>query len=261
MKTRILRFLLEICLILIVSALSLKGQGAALHRNTVVKGEDSARVTAHATALVVEHGLRTVNEIALTFDACSTPKPGGYDDRVTSVLIETETPATIFLGGKWMLDQQEHTKLLASLPQFELGNHTYLHPHLTEVSDQRIRSELQKTQDILVKLTGKRANLFRPPYGEYNERVVRIASELGLTTVEYDLPSGDPDTMASKQRLIEWVIRKARAGSIIVMHINKRGWHTAEALPEIITRLRARGFTFVTVSKLINDAELARPRP
>ena len=160
-----------------------------------------------------------------------------------------------------MLDQQEHTRLLASLPQFELGNHTFSHPHMTEVSDKRIRAELQKTEDLLFKLTGRHATLFRPPYGEYDGRVVRIAAELGLTTIEYDLPSGDPDTVATRDRLISWVTRKARPGSIIVMHINKRGWHTAEALPEIITRLRARGFTFVTVSKLIHDAELALPHP
>lgn len=222
---------------------------------------DSLALEKDTTDLVFVHGLRSKKEIALTFDACSTHKPGGYDDSVTSVLIAAKIPATIFLGGKWMIEQEKHTRLLASLPQFELGNHTYLHPHLTKVSDQRIRSELQKTQDILFKLTGKRATLFRPPYGEYDERVVRIAAELGLTTVEYDLPSGDPDTLATKQRLIDWVLRKTRNGSIIVMHINKRGWHTAEALPEIILRLKERGFTFVTVGKLIADSESARSRP
>ena len=47
----------------------------------------------------------------------------------------------------------------------------------------------------------------------------------------------------------------AKGGSIIVMHINQRGWHTAEALPEIITRLRKRGFTFVTVSELLSQLQ------
>lgn len=205
--------------------------------------------------IVFSHGDRNRKEIALTFDACSTRKPSRYDERVTKVLLETKTPATIFLGGKWMLDEPEHTKLLASSPLFELGNHTFLHPHLTEVSDARVKEELRRTQDAMYSLTGRQPMLFRPPYGEYNERVVRLAAEMGLTTIEYDLPSGDPDVHATKERLIDYVTWKARPGSIIVMHINARGWHTAEALPEIIEKLRRRGFTFVTVSQLLRDSE------
>ncbi len=210
--------------------------------------------------VVFSHGDRSRKEIALTFDACSTRVPSHYDESVTKVLLETGTPATIFLGGKWMLDEPDHTKLLASSPQFELGNHTFLHPHLTEVSDERIREELRRTQDAMYNLTGRQPTLFRPPYGEYNERVVRLAAEVGLTTVEYDLPSGDPDIHATKQKLIDYVTWKARPGSIIVMHINARGWHTAEALPEIIEKLRQRGFTFVTVSRLLRDSRLTGSR-
>jgi len=152
-----------------------------------------------------------------------------------------------------MEEESEHTRYLASLPQFELANHTFLHPHMTQMSDDRIREELQWTQEVMYSLTGRQAHLFRPPYGEYDNRVVRIAAEMGLTTVEYDLASGDPDIHATRQKLVEYVTEKARDGSIIVMHINRRGWHTAEALPQIITELRKRGFKLVTVSELIHD--------
>ena len=201
--------------------------------------------------VVISHGPRDKKLIALTFDACSTLKPSNYDERVTQVLVQTGTPATLFLGGKWMEDEPAQTRYLASLPQFELANHTFLHPHLTKVSDDRIRQELQSTQEAMYVLTGKQPTLFRPPYGEYDDRVVRIASEMGLATVQFDLASGDPDSLISKQKLIEYVSSMAKDGSIIVMHINRRGWHTAEALPEIISRLRARGFSFVTVSQLM----------
>lgn len=202
---------------------------------------------------VISHGPRNEKKIALTFDACSTRRPGHYDERVTQVLMETHTPATIFLGGKWMEDEPEQTKFLASQPQFELGNHTFLHPHMTEMSDDRAREELQKTSDIMYRLTGRHPALFRPPYGEYNDHVVGIAAELGMTTVEFDLASGDPNALNGKKELIDRVCAKAHNGSIIVMHINRRGWHTAEALPEIIEKLRTRGFTFVTVGDLIRD--------
>lgn len=202
---------------------------------------------------VIAHGLRTEKKIALTFDACSTRLPSHYDERVTKVLVDTKTPATIFLGGKWMEEEVEHTRYLASLSQFELGNHTYIHPHLTKETVDRIRKELKKTEDVMFKLIGRRSHLFRPPYGEYDKRVVQSAAAMGLTTVEYDLPSGDPDVHATKEKLIEYVVSKARNGSIIVMHINRRGWHTAEALPGIIDGLHRRGFSFVTVGELLKS--------
>ena len=70
--------------------------------------------------------------------------------------------------------------------------------------------------------------------------------------MEYDFPSGDPDKHITKERLVAWVLAKARPGSIVVMHMNRHGWHTAEALPEIIAGLRAKGFTLATVGELVD---------
>jgi peptidoglycan-N-acetylglucosamine deacetylase len=203
--------------------------------------------------LVVLHGARDRKTVALTFDACSTRRPSHYDAQITRILVETKTPATLFLGGKWMEEEPEQTKYLASIPYFELGNHTFLHPHLLRMSDDSIRQELWWTQEVMHSLTGKQPALFRPPYGEEDDRVARIAASMGLTTIQFDLASGDPDSSISKERLIDYVSSMAKNGSIIVMHINHRGWHTAEALPEIISRLRKRGFTFVTVGELLSQ--------
>jgi peptidoglycan/xylan/chitin deacetylase (PgdA/CDA1 family) len=207
--------------------------------------------------LVVLHGQRDKKIIALTFDACSTRKIGRYDERIAKILVETKTAATLFLGGKWMEEHAEQTKYLASIPFFELGNHTFRHPHLLHLSDDSVRQELARTQNILYSLTGRQATLFRPPYGEEDDRVVRIAASMGFTTIQFDLASGDPDSTISKERLTEYVSSMTRNGSIIVMHINGRGWHTAEALPEIMSRLRKRGFTFVTVGDLLSGLQPA----
>jgi peptidoglycan/xylan/chitin deacetylase (PgdA/CDA1 family) len=132
---------------------------------------------------------------------------------------------------------------------------------MREASDERIRKELCRTQDVMYAMTGRQPTLFRPPYGEHDDRIVRIAAAMGLTTVEYDLPSGDPSPEATKENLIEYVTTMARSGSIIVMHINGRGCHTAEALPDIIVKLRKRGFVFVTVTQLLhNTAPLPQSR-
>ena len=73
-----------------------------------------------------------------------------------------------------------------------------------------------------------------------------------------DLASGDPDIHATKGKLVEYVTSMARNGSIIVMHINRRGWHIAEALPDVIAIPHRRGFSFVTVGQLLQDLEPGR---
>lgn len=200
----------------------------------------------------VRHGSRDHKRIALTFDACSTQGPSHFDARVIKTLIDLQVPATLFLGGKWMEEHPDETMELAAYPQFELANHSYLHPHLTRESDERVREELLRTQDILYTLTGRVARLFRAPYGELDARVMGLAAEQGLISIQYDLASGDPDPKVTAKRLIEYVSERARKGSIVVLHMNGRGWRTAEALPRIVLRLRKQGFQLVTVGKLLN---------
>jgi peptidoglycan-N-acetylglucosamine deacetylase len=193
-------------------------------------------------------------KIAITFDACSTKRKPQYDKRITEILIQTETPATFFLGGRWIEKEEPEVIELASNPLFELGNHSWDHPHMAQLSNQQIISQLSKTQEALFRATGRKGLYFRPPFGEYDERLLKIVDSLGLITIQYDLPSGDPDIRMTKEKLINWVVRKTKSGSIIVMHVNKKGVNTAEALPEIISQLRKKGFQFVTITDLINSA-------
>lgn len=198
--------------------------------------------------------------LALTFDACSSRGRGKLDTAVAGVLLRTRTPVTIFLGGKWTRDVGAALRPLCGDSLIEFGNHAYMHPHLEKFSDDSIRQELRKAQRTITRVTGKKPLLFRAPYGEVDARVAAAAGSLGLTVIEYDLPSGDPDSLISEKALVRYVVSMAKAGSIIVMHINTRGWHTAEALPGIIAGIRRRGFTFVTVSRLVAESN-ARGTP
>ncbi len=200
---------------------------------------------------VVTHGAREKKRVALTFDACATKAPSGYDEAVIRVLTETRTPATLFLGGKWMLEHPQATRRLAQVEHFELGNHSFLHPHMTRLSDREVRRELEWTQMVLFSLTGRVAAYYRPPYGEQDERTAAIAAEAGLVTVQFDLASGDPDPALTTERLVRSVTAAVRSGSIVVMHMNGRGWKTAEALPAIVSGLRRKGFELVTVGDLL----------
>jgi peptidoglycan/xylan/chitin deacetylase (PgdA/CDA1 family) len=183
---------------------------------------------------VVFHGERTKKQVALTFDACATKAPSGFDEALTQVLTGTRTPATLFLGGKWMLDHPQATRRLAEVAFFEFGNHSFLHPHMTRITDAQVRRELDWTDVVLFSLTGRRAGFYRPPHGEQDERTAAIAAGLGLVTVQFDLASGDPDPAITAERLARSVTVGVRAGSIVVMHMNGRGRHTAEDLPAIV---------------------------
>ncbi|HUJ27487.1 MAG TPA: polysaccharide deacetylase family protein [Myxococcales bacterium] len=200
---------------------------------------------------VISRPESAVKRVALTFDACSTLDRSFYDDRVTRVLVQTKTPATLFISGRWAETHLRLMRVLSENPLFEIANHSYIHPHMTEMPPERQREELLWTQQILLSLTGKLPRFFRPPYGEYDAEVTQIAAANGLRTVEYDFPSGDPDKHIGKERLIAWVLAKARPGSIVVMHMNRHGWHTAEALPDIIAGLRQRGFVLSQVGEMV----------
>ena len=200
---------------------------------------------------VIGHGPRKTKEIALTFDACSERRRGVIDTAVVSVLRETRTPATIFAGGKWARDVAPYLRSLAADTLFEFGSHAYMHPHFLNLSSGEIRRELGRATRTIAGIVGRKPRLFRAPYGEIDARVAAIVDSLGMRPIEYDLPSGDPDTSIACARLVRYVVAMARGGSIVVMHINGRGRHTAEALPGIIAGLRAKGYTFVTVGRLI----------
>ncbi len=208
-----------------------------------------------AAPLIVEHGPRNIHTIALTFDACPTGTPDEYDEKVIEILLREKVPATLFLSGRWVEKNIEKAKYLAGQPQFELANHSFYHPHMLEKDDDRDLRELKRTQALIKKVTGKTPRYFRPPYGEVDERVAKIAAEAGLVTIQYDLASGDPDPDLSAKGITRVVIRDAQGGSIVVFHMNRKGVHTAEVLPGVIQGLRQKGFTFVTVGELLRNAK------
>ncbi len=80
-------------------------------------------------------------------------------------------------------------------------------------------------------------------------------NDLGLVAIQWDTVSGDPAPAQTAEAIRRGVVAHAKSGSIVVMHANGRGWHTAEALPLIIADLRQRGFEFATVGELLDKGE------
>jgi peptidoglycan/xylan/chitin deacetylase (PgdA/CDA1 family) len=199
----------------------------------------------------VLHGPRSEPAVALTFDACPTSRTDGYDEAVVQVLIDHQVPATVFLAGKWVEHHQAEARLLGQ--HFELGNHGYAHndalqPHLSYADASR---DIERAQRTIRKATGQKPRYYRPPGELYNDEVLRAARDHGLTTILHDVASGDPDPNLKPDRIVRYVTWKTKPGSIVIFHINGRGWTTAKTLPTIIENLTAKGMRFVTVGELL----------
>jgi len=188
----------------------------------------------------------------LTFDLCQKPElPAWFDRGIYDVLTSYDVPATFFMGGDWMRTHTNETLLLASNPKFEMGNHSWSHPDLPGLSEEVISKEILKTQNLLYQLTGRQAKLFRLPAGLYDDLTLSVIAWHGLSTIQWDVETGDPDPTIDADRM-NWAVReRVQNGSIIIMHANGRGWHTAEALPQMIEYLHSQGYTLVTVSQLL----------
>lgn len=205
-----------------------------------------------ATELLITHGPRHLPRVALTFDVCQVPgKSSGFDRAIVKVLRESQAPATFFLGGEWLRTHPQEARELAAETSFELANHSFGHPDLRRRSAAEIAAEIERTEALLLTLRGPGGRLFRLPYGYYDERVLRDVAAGDVRIIQWDVVSGDPDPQVSAAAMIKAVPAQARNGSIIIFHANGRGWHTAEALPEIIAALRRKGFELVTIGKLL----------
>ena len=212
--------------------------------------------------------------IALTFDLCEQPgEIAGYDGAIVDYLRKENVKATFFAGGKWMRSHEERARQLMADPRFEIGNHSEAHRNLRLIDGQKLRDEilgpqrayesirthLAETQCAIgdpgaMQHVASRLALFRFPYGACNDRALREVHDQGLRAIQWDLSTGDPAPGVSASAIARAMLT-ARPGSIVVSHANGRGWHTAEALPLAIPKLRKMGYEFVTVSELLAAGE------
>jgi peptidoglycan/xylan/chitin deacetylase (PgdA/CDA1 family) len=201
---------------------------------------------------LITNGDRSQHKIALTFDVCQSEGDlAGFDASIIQVLNETHTPATFFLGGLWMRDHQAETIELSNNPLFELGNHSWSHKDFSAITNDEMQKEILLTQQFMYDLVGYQTNLFRLPYGTYTDESLNTINDQGLYIIQWDDVSGDPDPNVTAENMTSWVLQQVQPGSIIIMHANGRGWHTAEALPGIIQSLNEQGYSIVTISDLL----------
>ncbi len=130
----------------------------------------------------------------------------------------------------------------------EIGNHTYSHPHLNNLGEEEIGGEIEKVHKMIKDLTGTEASLFRPPFGEYSNKVIKVLESQGYKTIQWSVDSLDWKDL-SKDEIAERVVSQLHKGAIVLLHNN--GKYTAEALPEIIAGAKEKGYSIVPISELI----------
>ncbi|GAB3962751.1 polysaccharide deacetylase family protein [Plantactinospora veratri] len=217
---------------------------------------------------VVDHGPRSGDLVALTFDADMTDAMLGnlrsgrarsYANlRIVELLERQQVPATFFLTGKWVERYPELTRRLAGNPRFELANHTYGHLAFTpdcyglpRLPPDRMTEDVARTFRLVEPYGGRQTRYFRFPGLCHDAAALDALAPLGLTVVDGDVVSGDPFAGAWRP-IVRAVLSKVRPGSIVVLHVTEENAAmTDEALPHILAGLRDRGLRPAPLSEVL----------
>ena len=181
--------------------------------------------------------------VSLTFD----DGPNSYyTPQVLDILYKQQVPATFFLVGEKLAGNELLIKEMEASGH-EIECHTFSHPDLTTLNNEKIQQEIRKTEDKLKKiLPDYSIKYVRPPYGRYTEEVEKaITLPLALWTIDSE-DWEDPDA----GKIYTAVVDNIQDGDIVVFHDNNM--ETVKALKEIISELKARNYQFVTLSHLLD---------
>jgi len=184
--------------------------------------------------------------VSLTFDAAW----GNEDtEQLIDILGRYNVKATFFVVGAWVDKYPESVKALSDAGH-EVMNHSNNHEHFNSLSASQIKSNINACNDKIEAVTGVRPTLFRAPFGEYNNNVIGTLTSMGMHTIQWDVDSLDWKDLSAAE-ITKRVLSRVKPGSIVLFH--NAALHTPEALPAIIEKLLADGYSIVPVSKIILD--------
>lgn len=183
--------------------------------------------------------------VAISFDAA-----WGADKtlKILETLEKFDVKANFFVVGFWAEKYPEELKKLAESGRVEIGTHSNTHPHMPKLNKTQMELELTTSCNIIENITSKKPDLFRPPFGDYNDNLITACEQLGLYPIQWDVDSLDWKGLKAEEMATR-VLKKVTNGSIVLMHND--GEHTLEALPLIIEGLKNKGYTFKTIGELI----------
>jgi len=185
-------------------------------------------------------------QVSISFDAAW----GNEDTQaLLDILANNNVKATFFMTGGWISNYPDDVKKIAEAGH-DLGNHSQNHKQMSQLSAEESRNELMQPHEQVKALTGKDMVLFRPPYGDYNNQLVETANSINYHVIQWDVDSLDWKDYGADS-IVDTVLNHKHLGngSIILMHNGAK--YTKDALEQIITGLKDKGFEIVPISQLI----------
>ncbi len=183
-------------------------------------------------------------KVAISFD-CAWGVD--YTDKLLDIMKEENVPCTFFMVEFWTEKYPEYVRKIDENGH-EIGTHSATHPEMSKLGKAAIEKELTTSSQAITAITGKKVEVFRPPFGDYDDLLIDTAAELGLYTIQWDVDSLDWKDLSASE-IQKRVLSRVKNGSIVLFHNN--GLHTAEALPGIIRSLKQDGYEFVRIGDLI----------
>jgi peptidoglycan/xylan/chitin deacetylase (PgdA/CDA1 family) len=194
-------------------------------------------------------------QLALTYD-------DGPNDphtlRLLEVLARHHVQATFFLIGRYVEQRPDIVRDLVKAGHV-VGNHTFTHPLLIFKSERELRAQLDNCDRALTDGVGEHSNLFRPPFGGRRPAVLRIARQMGLEPIMWNVTGYDWNT-PSAEHIEHKVTSQVRGGNVILLHdgghrdFGADRSYTVTATDRLISRYRAEGYEFVTVPEMMGKA-------
>ncbi len=232
-KSRTIKIFLAMIMVVVLLAISIEGSSAAL----VWFGNSSRKVPVYKVDT-------TEKQVAISFDAA-----WGADKTqdIIDVLKEYNCTATFFLVGFWVDKYPEMVKAIDEAG-LEIGTHSNTHPDMVKLNKQTIKSELETSMSKITAITNKKVEVFRPPYGSYNNTLLSTCEELGLIAIQWDVDSLDWKGLSASE-VTKRVMDKAGNGSIILMHNNAD--NVVKSVRLTLDYLTKNGYKVTSVGELI----------
>ena len=211
------------------------------------KNSDATAVVAAKKELPIYCTEQREKVIAISFDAS-----WGADKTIPilDILDQYQVKTTFFLVGNWVERYPEMVQEIARRGH-EIGNHSDTHAHMNKLTEDGIRKELKMMSDRVEKLIGIRPTLFRPPYGEYNDRVISVARSEGYEAVQWSIDSLDWKDRGT-QDIIKQCTQRVEKGDIVLFHNDSND--IVNALPSVIQHYQALDFKIIPVSEILLNA-------
>ena len=209
-----------------------------------------------ASSTYVTQGNKSAKTVALTFDDGSDGKNSA---KILQILKSNNIKATFFITGKAAENHPQSIKAIV-MAGHDIGNHSYSHPDFTKISAPQIKTELDKTEAIIKKATGKTTKpYFRAPFGAVNSTMLQAIGNAGYTkTIGWTIDTVDWKGVSSSV-ITSKVVNNAVPGMIVLMHAGEGATGTVGSLQPMINQLKAKGYKFVNLTQLLNTTAPSTP--